>query len=259
MSESPLKQHHERSTPQQRLIEAAFGIYKRKCEELRYPMSLDAPIRQGDDLVFQGGRLGAHVGFSVWELAEFMQYMAKTHRLFEQGKTRFLIRLNDNDWEAFQDDTMDGCIKRVDDHYTAERAAYEASPKYVEDMAQAAADEAANFTRCNHVAHKLDIGFDRYDVASWVQTFVEVSQGRGALMATDAQMIFNRFQIMGYEVSEGVGTDPKTFEERVRYIVGQVMSYCQKGWPPHPMLADFAKTAIKDHLEPANEQPASES
>lgn len=250
---SPLKEHHEPSTPQQRLIEAAFRVYERKCKEVNYPMSLDAPTRQGDDLVFHGGRIGGHVGFSVWELAEFMQHMVQTHALYEPNKTRFLIALNDAQWEAFQDDTRESCVKRIDDHYAAKQAEYEASPQYVEDLAKAAADEAANFTRCHHVVYSLDMGFDLYDVASWIVTFVEVADFRGALSAEDAAHVFRRFQVMNYTMGEGVGTDPKTFEERVRYIAGQVMRYCQKGWPPHAMLRDFAQTAIKDHLEPNNE------
>lgn len=253
---SPLKEHHKRSNPQQRLIKACFAIYKTKCEEKRYPMHLDSVDVLGDDVVFQGGLLGAHVGFSVWELAEFMQHVATKHQdLYKPGETRFFIYLNNHNWEAFQDDTTESCVKRVDAHYEAERAAYEASPRYIEDLEKAAAEEAANFTRCNHVAYSLDMGFDLYDVASWVANFVEVADKRGALTMADATHVFRRFQVMNYVVNDGVGTDPQTFEERVRYIVGQVMNYCQKGHEPHMMLRDWAQKAIKDHLEASNGEP----
>jgi hypothetical protein len=252
MSES----EHHKPTKQQLLIEAAFNVYQGKCLTSRYPMSLEPPTRQGADLVFHGGRLGAHVGFSIWELVEFMQRCTERYPLYKPGKTRFLLALNDEQWEAFVDDTTESCIKRVDDHYAAKKAEYEASPKYVEDLAKAAADEAANFTRCHHVAYSLDMGFDLYDVANWVATFVEVADYRGALSAEDATHVYRRFQVMNYTEGDGVGTDPKTFEERVRYIVGQVMRYCQKGWPPHAMLGEFAQTAIKDHLEENNGKSA---
>lgn len=253
---SPLKEHHKRSTPQQRLIRATFATYKTKCEDKRYPMHIDGVDVLGDDVLFQGGNLGAHVGFSVWELAEFIQHLeAKHHDLYKPCETRFFIYLNNHNWEAFATDTMEACVKRVDDHYEAERVAYEASPRYIEDLAKAAAEEAANFTRCNHVAYSLDMGFDLYDVASWVVTFVEVADCRGALTQTDATHVFRRFQVMNYTVSDGVGTDPQTFEERVRYIVGQVMNYCQKGMTPHPMLREWAQKAIKDYLEASNGEP----
>lgn len=247
----------ERGTTQQVLIRAAFEVYRRKCEELRYPMSLEAPTFIGDDLLFHGGRLGAHVGFSVWELAEFMQHMEKTHKLFEPCTTRFFIDLNGKHWEAFQGDTQESCVQRVTDVYEAEFLAYRASARYVEDLAKAAAVEAANYTTCNHAAYSLEMGFGLMDVANWVVNFVKVSQGRGALTMADATHVFRRLQVLGYVVNEGVGTDPKTFEERVRYIVGQVMNYCQKGQPPHEILGDWAKNAIKDQTESTDGQPAS--
>lgn len=254
----------ERGTTQQVLIRAAFEVYRRKCEELRYPMCLEAPTFIGDDLLFHGGRLGAHVGFSVWELAEFMQYLEKTHKLFQPCVTRFFIDLNGKHWEAFQGDTQDSCVQRVTDVYEAENLAYRASDRFVEDLAKAAATEAANYVTCNHAAYSLAMNFDHMDVANWIVKFVEVSNKRGALIEADATHVFRRLQILGYTVNEGVGTEPKTFEEHVRYIAGQVMNYCQKGHPPHEILGDWAKnaikaeSAIKDQMETTDGQSTSD-
>lgn len=254
MSESPLKQHLELTTPQQRLITAAFGLYVSKRKEQGLRVNLERPRAIGDNLSFEFTAWGLPIAGGVCELAAFMKYMLATHKLYEPGKVRFFVEANGEGWETFPEDADPSvAFNRISAIYEQRRIAIEASPKYVEEQAKAAAEEAANYTTCTHVCHALDLGFNRYDVATWCITFTEVSNKRGALSLEDAQMVLNRLQTMGYELGEGVGTEPEGFEAKIRYIVGQVMHYCQKRCGPHPMLAVWLQKAIKDYLATTQE------
>lgn len=250
MSESPLKQHLEHTTPQQRLITAAFGLYVSKRKEQGLRVNLERPRAIGDNLSFEFTAWGLPIAGGVCELGAFMKYMLATHQLYEPGKVRFFVEANGEGWETFPEDADPSVsFNRIATVYEQRRIALEASPKYVEEQAKAAAEEAANYTRCTAVCHALDLGFTYYDMAHWIKTFIEVSNARGGLSVEDADMVLNRLQTMGYELGESVGTEPEGFEAKIRYIVGQIMHYCQKRCGPHPMLAVWSQKALKEYVE----------
>lgn len=250
MSESPLKQHLERTTPQQRLITAAFGIYVRNREAQGLRVNLESPRALGKDLIFTFTAWGLPIAGGVCELAAFMKYLVGTHRLYEPDTTRFFVDANGEGWETFPEDADPSVsFNRIAAIYEQRRIAHEASPKYVEEQAKIAAEEAANYTRCTAVCHALALEFSYYDIAHWIKTFIEVSNARGALTVEDSQMVLNRLQIMGYELGEGVGTEPEGFEAKIRYIVGQIMHYCQKRCGPHPMLAVWSQKALQEYVD----------
>ncbi|MNV58301.1 hypothetical protein D3C71_1506660 [compost metagenome] len=225
-------------------------------------MGIDSPTPQGEDLVFAASRLGGHIGGCVYEVAEFIQHMVNTHKLYAQGKTRFFLHANNEQFEAFYEDTPDVCFKRVDAFYAAKTAAYQASPEYTAEQKALTLRRAANKQRADEIAAQLSPDFSLLELAEWMTRYIPAVNNIGSTTVEGVEAIAVQLEAMGYVNGEGVSktNPPLTFEQRVRWLAGQLLSYYRHAdgpKAPHEQMAYMAQEAINDHLGIVNESTTS--
>lgn len=249
-------------TKQQMFVLEAFRDYRGyHWDEHNCSAEISQPELTDDGVFFRFEGMGL-LSNGLLELVKFLKFLETEKPKYDPTKCVVSLRMNGKLFPALAGDDEEICkatVERVNDEAAA---AYRTTPEYAEAQRQKVIREknaAENFAQ---VLRDLRPDFSYLDMGRWLCRYIPAQDAVGS--GIDIDEMYQRFENMGYIRNEGVFdpvVTPVGIEARVRYIVGQVMSFHRpedpnSGFGPccaHPRLGDFAEEAVRDHLASAIE------
>ena len=221
------------------------------------------PQLEGSDIKMEFAGCGL-IADGLMHAVTFLRWLQDNEPAYDETKVRLFIRMNETLYPVLAGDDLDNCKATVE-RVNEERAdAYRKSPKGIEAARKSAAAQEAARLNLDQLIRELRSDFDYLDMGRWLVRYIEGQDRVGS--GLDPAMMNARFEQMGYVRGEGVFDPPRKpvgLQADIRYIVGQVMEFYNpkdkvgifgKPGVAHPLLGEWAATAVRKHLESTIEE-----